>query len=314
MVDRILRIVPDGDGEPTSPRPTADIIVGTHLRHLRKERGYTLQQVVEADGFSSIPMLSKYEQAKVPLHEEKVAGLLQFYEVPDDQQGQLLELVREARQSKVWWAGYRDVVPGHAKRLFSVEASAREIRSYEESIVPGLLQTAEYARAVIQAPFRKPFSEQFALEHKKSIQRRQELRRQRQLLLEEADSPFFYALVSENVLNKALGGREVMRGQLRHLYNLAENKPRVHIRILPFAAMSQAAGAPTSITLLKFPPGCGDNLVYLELYNQGGTYVSDTDSVETHMATLDGLWAIAADKEQSMAMLEDYIKKVSGKG
>lgn len=314
MTDRILRIVPDGDGEPTDPIPPVDIVLGKHLRRLRKERGYTQQQVVNAGGFSSVSMLSKYEKARLPLHEGKVADLLRFYGVTDDQLNDFLESLREARHMKAWWAEYRDVVPGYAERLFSVESAACEIRSYEESVVPGLLQTAEYARAVMQAPFRKPISKQFALKHEKSVERRLELRRRRQRLLEGTEPPFFYALMSENVLNKTVGGRAVMRGQLRQLYNLAENKPRVHIRILPFDAMSEATGSPTSITLLKFHPGHGDTIVYLESYNQGGTYVSDTDSVETHMAILDGLWAVAADKERSMEMLEGYIKKISGKG
>lgn len=314
MVEGGLRVVSGGDGEPASPIPPVDIVLGKHLKRLRKELGYTQQQVVEAGGFSSVPMLSRYEKAKVTLHADKVEKLLRFYRVPVDQLSHYLDPLREVGRKKAWLAEYRDVVPGYVERLFSMEADACEIRSYEENVVPGLLQTAEYARAVMQAPRRNPASERFAAEQEKSVERRLELRRLRQRLLEGIDSPRFYALMSENVLNKAIGGRDVMRGQLRQLYNLAENKPGVHIRILPFDAMSEAAGSPASITLLKFDPGHGDNIVYLESYNQGGIYVSDTDSVETHMATLDGLLAIAADKERSMAMLEDYIRRVSGRG
>lgn len=314
MADGVLRILPGGDGEPTGPIPPVDIVLGKHLRRLRKDRGYTQQQVVTAGGFSSVSMLSKYEKARLTLHEDKVLGLLRFYGVTGEQLTEFLEALREARHMKVWWAEYRDVVPGHAERLFSVESAACEFRSFEESVVPGLLQTAEYARAVMQAPLRQPASERFALEQKKSVERRLELRRLRQRLLEGTDPPPFYALMSENVLNKAVGGRTVMRGQLRHLYNLAENSPHVHVRILPFDAMSEAVGSPTSITLLKFPAGHGDTIVYLESYNQGGAYVSDTDSVETYMATLDLMWAAAADKERSMEMLECYIRKFSGKG
>lgn len=310
MSERALNVVPSGGAD----RPaTAGVVLGKDLLQLRKDRGLLQKEVVDAGGFSSVSMLSKYERAKVTFQEEHVVALARFYGVRDPEVLDSMRLLVRKAGSKQWWDSFRDVVPGWLGRLFGMQEAAREIRTFEALLVPGLLQTPDYARAVMRAPFWKSATAGVGVVDAKEIERRLEARLKRQQLLEQMNAPDFYALLDENILNRPTGGASVMRGQLRHLYNLAENKDRVHIRILPFAAATEAPAPTPSITLLKFPPEQGDDVVYVEATNRGGTYVSDTADVENHRLALDHLWTLAAKKEASLALLQRYIDQLSGK-
>ncbi|MFJ9412620.1 helix-turn-helix transcriptional regulator [Streptomyces sp. NPDC101227] len=311
MSDRVLGVVPDGGEGTAQPPAAAGMVLGNHLRQLREDRGYIMADVVAAGVIGSVSTLSRYESAKTPFQEEVVVALLKFYGTTDaGELADVRELVRLS-QAKQWWAGFRDVVPGCLDRLFSMETSAEEIRTYQGFFVPGLLQTADYARAVMKAPFRKPANERAIRESERKVGRRLAVRLRRQHLLDQTDAPHYYALLDEGILNRPTGGKAVMRGQLRHLYNLAENKERINIRILPFAAAEHAAAPTSSLTLLKLPPAHGGDMVYVEATNQGGTYINDIDEMEAHRAALDDLWTLAVGKKQTLALLEQYIERLA---
>ncbi|MFI9051545.1 helix-turn-helix domain-containing protein [Streptomyces sp. NPDC053427] len=310
-MDGVLGVVADGGEGPAHPPAAAGMVLGNHLRQLREDRGHRMTDVVAAGVIGSVSTLSRYETAKTPFQEEAVVALLKFYGITDaGELADLCELVRQS-QAKQWWAGFRDVVPGCLDRLFSMETSAEEIRTYQGFFVPGLLQTADYARAVMKAPFRKPANERAVRESERRIGRRLAVRLRRQHLLDQPDAPHYYALLDESILNKPTGGRAVMRGQLRQLYNLAENKERISIRILPFAAAEHAAAPTSSITLLKHPPAHGGDMVYVEATVQGVTYINDVDEMEAHRAALDDLWTLAVGKKQTLELLQQYIDRLA---
>ncbi|MFG2226329.1 helix-turn-helix domain-containing protein [Streptomyces sp. NPDC048644] len=309
MIDRVLSVVPSNNGveEQAEPPVAAGRVLGTHLRQLRELAGHRLKDVVDAGVIGSSSTLSRYEDAKTPFKEEVVIALAKFYGRTDE--GELAALRDLTRQSlvKEWWACFRDVVPGWLGRLISMESAAREIRTYEGFFVPGLLQTSKYARAVMRAPYRRSAGEDPDEKSESRINRRLRVRLRRQRLLDEADAPDYYALLDESILNKPTGGRAVMREQLRHLFNYAENRDRIHIRVLPFTAAEHAAAPISAITLLKFPQGKGSDMAYLE----GGTYVSNPQEVEEHKVDLLYLWDLAADKKATLNILQHYIDKLA---
>ncbi|MFG2094611.1 helix-turn-helix transcriptional regulator [Streptomyces sp. NPDC048612] len=307
MSDRVLSVVVGGDEEAPA---TADLVLGKYLLQLRKQAGLTQKQVVDAGAFSSVSMLSKYEGGKVTVQEQAVIKLVKFLGIQDAEElDELRALVGQAR-TKEWWSGFSDVVPGWLSRLFSMENSAHQIWTYQGNFVPGLLQTSDYARALMRAPYRRPGSDGVDLKAAKMIERRLTVRLQRQSLLDQANAPDLYVVLDENVLSRPTGGRSVMRGQLRQLYNYGENKSRVHIRVLPFSAAEFVTPLKTAMTLLKFAAGQGGDVVYIECSNEGGTYENEREPVERHKASFEELWAHAMDKEASLKLLDVYANKL----
>ncbi|MEV7845011.1 DUF5753 domain-containing protein [Streptomyces cyaneofuscatus] len=311
MPDRDVRAFPDAGGEPGRPPAVAADLLGRHLRRLREEAGLRQTDVVAAKVIGSASMLSKYEGAKVPVHEEQVRALVEFYTNGDPGNLQAcLDMAKEA-SVKEWWAEYRDVVPGHSDRLFSQERAAREIRTFETHHVPGLLQTPDYALAIMT----EAAADSEGTLHEPDIarvRRRMAVRLQRQMFLFLPGAPDFYAVLDENVLRRTKGSTTVMRGQLRQLYSLAENNRRIHIRVLPFDAPAALAPAHNSVTLLTMEPGQGSDVVYIESSNVGGSYLSDQDSIDQHRQRLTTLFMGAAGKDATLDIIQSHIDRLVG--
>lgn len=310
MSDRNLSAVSDsGGGRP--PAVAADLL-GRHLRRLREEAGLRQTDVVNAGVIGSTSMLSKYEGAKVPVHEDQVRSLLRFYTSSDPADLEAcLAMAREA-STREWFAEFRDVVPDHTNRLFSQERAASEIRTYEAHHVPGLLQTPQYAQAIMT----EAAADSKGVLHEPDItalRRRMTVRMQRQMHLFLPGAPAFYAVLDENVLRRTKGSTPVMRAQLRYLLSVAENSGQINIRILPFDAPADLVRTHNSVTLLTMPPGHGDDLVYIESSNAGGTYLSDKDSVMLHRQRLTALFVGAAGKDTTMEIIDSHIKRLTNK-
>ncbi|MFF3394759.1 DUF5753 domain-containing protein [Streptomyces sp. NPDC002669] len=310
MSDRDLGVVPDGGGG-RSPAVAADLL-GRHLRRLREEARMLQKDVVAAGAIGSASMLSKYEGGKVQVHEAQVRRLVQLYTQGDP--GDLeacLAMAREA-SAKEWFAEYRDVIPDHGNRLFSQERDASEIRTFEAHHVPGLLQTPEYAQAIMT----EAAADAEGVLHEPDIaalRRRMAFRLERQMHLFLPGAPDFYAVLDENVLRRTKYSTPVMRAQLRYLLNIAENSQRIHIRVLPFDAPADLVPTHNSVTLLTMRPGHGDDLVYIESSNVGGTYLRDEKNVELHRQRLTTLFMGAAGKEATMKIIDEHIQRLIGK-
>lgn len=313
MADRALGLVGGGDELPSDPHAAARL-VGAVLRQHRVERGLRLADVVrQVPGINSVSTLSRYETGRTKLNEDTVVGLFRFYGTIDTASlAEARALVKQSRKQE-WWAPYQDVVPTALSRLFALESVATDIHTYQAFHVPGLLQTADYARAVMRAPHRKLVDAHAQRESEEQVRRRLHVRMQRQHLLDQPHAPEYCALIDEAVLNKPTGGRAVMRGQLRSLYNQAENKTRIHIRILPFAAAEQATPLTSAMTIFKLPAEYGGDMVYVETTNrpQAGTYLTDTDEVEAHRASMEELLMLAGTKDDTLRMLQTYIDKLA---
>ncbi|MFD5478541.1 helix-turn-helix domain-containing protein [Streptomyces hawaiiensis] len=313
MANRALGLVGGGDELPSDPHAAARL-VGAVLRQYREDRGLRLADVVgRVSGINSNSTLSRYETGRTKLNEDTVVGLYRFYGVTDPESlAEVRALVSQSVKQE-WWAPYHDVVPAALGRLFALEKAATDIHTYQAFYVPGLLQTADYARAVMRAPHRKLLERDAQRESEEQVRRRLYVRMQRQHLLDQPDAPEYSALIDEAVLCKPTGGRAVMRGQLRSLYNQAENKSRIHIRILPFEAAEEATALTSAMTVFKLPAAHGGDMVYVETTNrpQGGTYLTSTDEVEAHRASMEELWTLAGSKHDALQLLQKHIDRLA---
>ncbi len=170
--------------------------------------------------------------------------MLEIYGIPADQRESLVQLARDSRQ-KGWWHAYSDTIQPQFATYLGLESAASEIRIYEVSLIPGLLQTEDYARAVISAGMNG--------EHE-DIERRVALRMARQQpALTRADSPKLRVVLDEAALRRTVGGPDLMRMQLEYLLGLA-SLPNVAVQVIPFGGGAHPAmGCRSSSS--SFPSG-----------------------------------------------------------
>ncbi len=229
------------------------MVMGMRLRRLRETRGLSYEdagQAIRAPGSE----IGRMELGRTGVRVRDVADLCTLYGVTDQiERTTLLGLARRAN-SPEWWHPYRDLVPGWFEGYLGLEQAASLIRSYEVQFIPGLLQTPDYARAVItlghgDAPQRE-------------IERRVELRMRRRDALHRLSPARLWAVIDEAALRRPMGSRATMRAQLRHLISACD-MPNVTIWVLPFRLGGHpAAGGP--ITVLRLPDRQLPDVVYLE--------------------------------------------------
>src|SRR6516162_10355055 len=208
-------------GGPTVQR----LVLGGQLHRLRESRGISAEKAAEAIR-GSHSKISRMEHGRVGFKERDVADLLTLYGVTDNEErAALLNLAREAN-TPGWWHAYSDILPTWLEPYVGLEAAASVIRTYEVQFVPGLLQTEEYARALIR---------QGAAVSEQDVSRRAELRVSRQEILRRPDAPQLWVVVDEGALRRPVGSKDIVREQLRHLMEMADH-PAVTLQILPFSA------------------------------------------------------------------------------
>jgi len=229
------------------------MLVGTQLRRLREARGITREEAGEAIRASE-SKISRLELGRVGFKPRDVADLLALYGVGGDGERTTLLAVAEQANAPGWWNAYNDVVPTWFEPYLGLEQAASVIRAYEVQFVAGLLQTEDYARAVIQLghPTAAPAE----------VERRVSLRTQRQRILHRPDPPKLWAFIDEAALRRPIGGAATMSGQLQHLIDIAQ-LPHVSVQVVPFSAGGHpAVGGP--ITILRFPQGRLPDVAYIE--------------------------------------------------
>jgi Domain of unknown function (DUF5753)/Helix-turn-helix domain len=229
------------------------MLLGAHLRRLREAQGVTREDA----GWeirSSDSKISRMELGKVSFKERDVADLLTLYGVTDTEERDRLLLLARNANTPGWWHRYGDVLAGWFQFYLGLEAAANLIRTYEVQFIPGLLQTREYARAVVLLANGRASTQE--------IERRVDLRIKRQQALSSARPPQVWAVIDEAALRRPIGGYAVLRAQLQALIDATE-MPNVRLQILPFDVGGHA-GAGGSFTILRFPEGDLPDIVYVE--------------------------------------------------
>jgi transcriptional regulator with XRE-family HTH domain len=214
--------------------------LGAELRRLREEAGLTIDRVAEALECSQ-SKVSRIETGQVSATPRDVRDMLKLYRVDDARREAMVRVAREARQ-RGWWQKFVDV-PDGVPAYVGLETAATSIDIYMSLIVPALLQTADYAKAVIGAvrPDLPPAE----------IDRRVELRLRRQALLDQERPPALRVLLDDTVVGRPVGGPEVMAAQRRQLLEDAQ-RPSVTLQVLPLEAGAHA-GMDGPFTIFGFP-------------------------------------------------------------
>jgi len=283
-------MVPAEGGPATGPT-VLRMLLGAQLRRLRESSGVTR----EGAGWeirASESKISRMELGRVGFKERDVADLLTLYGVtaPEEREA-LLKLARDAN-SPGWWHRYGDVLPSWFQSYLGLEAAAALIRSYEVQFVPGLLQTREYARAVVLLGHGRAAPAE--------IERRVALRMQRQRLLRRENPPLLWAVVDEAALRRPIGGREVMRGQVAALIE-ATKSPHIRLQVIPFAAGGHAA-AGGAFTILRFGDQDLPDIVYIEQLTSA-LYLDKRDDLDYYAVAMERLCVEAEPPERTPEIL-----------
>jgi transcriptional regulator with XRE-family HTH domain len=225
--------------------------LGAELRRLREEAGLTIDRVAEALECSP-SKVSRIETGQVSATPRDVRDMLGLYQVDDARLEAMVQVAREARQ-RGWWQKFVDV-PDGVPAYVGLEAAATSIDVYMSLIVPALLQTPDYARAVIAAVRPDlPASE---------IDRRVELRLRRQELLDQERPPVMRVLLDDTLLRRPVGGPAVLAAQRRRLLADAD-RPAITIQVLEVAAGAHA-GMDGPFTIFGFPAPAERDVVALD--------------------------------------------------
>jgi transcriptional regulator with XRE-family HTH domain len=276
----------DMAGGPTVLR----ILLGTQLRRLREARGITAQQAAQAIRGSE-SKISRIELGRNAVREVDVADLLSLYGVSEPaEREQLLSVASQANQPG-WWHRYTDVLPGWFHAYVGLEESAESIRSYDSQFVPGLLQTTDYAAAVIAlGEFSADETERLVL-----------LRKERQRRFLSAGQRL-QAVVDESALRRPVGTAGQMRAQLEYLDSLCAHNS-VSLQVLPFPG---AYTAPGSFSILRFAPADLPDIVYVEQLTSA-MYLDKRSNVDRYTEVMDRLSAASASAADSRRIIRALL-------
>jgi transcriptional regulator with XRE-family HTH domain len=273
--------------------------LGTELRKLRDSSGYKLEEVAAELGVAP-STLSRIETGKAPTKSVYLSQMLRMYGVSDSGQRQILvDMAREGHR-KGWWAAYEDVLPSGFDTYVGLEAETAAIRTYEISVVQGLLQTADYARAVLKETFPRHTSQQ--------IDRLVDLRMARQHRLDDEPPLELWAILDEAVIRRTVGGPAIMRGQLSRLLVAAE-RSSVTMQVLPFSC--GAHGAHTGgFSILEFPDRSDSEVAFVESA-AGYIYLEKDKDVRARSEAFDRLRAAALSPSASMELIAQAARDLA---
>ena len=273
------------------------MILGRQLQALREQAGLSYQQAADAI-FASEWTLRRIEAGKGALKPLNIKSLLITYGVTDVREiDAFLGLARDASRPG-WWHSYGDALPEWFKVAVGLEESASLIRAYEPQVVPGLLQTEAYVRAITAASFPS--------EQEPDAERRVALRLARQDLLRRPAPPEYWVVLEETVLRRPIGGPDVMRGQVEYLIECAA-RPNVTIQVLPFSAGWHPAMY-GMFNLFRFPDDAIPDVVYSEGLTSA-YYLNKTEETSKYTEALDRMAAQAATPDQSVSILQEILKE-----
>lgn len=264
--------------------------LAAELRSLRAASGLTREEVVERTGINSVTMY-RIEHARVRPQTRTLRTLLDLYGVEKEQQAELVALLRDARE-RGWLHPYQSELPEQYMTFIGFEGEAESASNYESLFVPGLLQTEDYARAVITGVL--PFAS------RDEVERRVEVRMERQQVL-GGDNPLqLWGIVDEAALRRQIGSPAVMRAQFRHLLEASE-LPNVTFQVIPFDAGAHA-GMPGSFIVLQFTEEAIPDVIYIDSM-AGDLFLEAESDVRRYKLVFEHLRAVSASPDVSRALL-----------
>jgi transcriptional regulator with XRE-family HTH domain len=271
----------------------------TELRRARLDVGLTQEQVATAMDWS-LSKLIRIENGTVGISMNDLKAILAHYKIIDDERtAELIALSRGARE-RSWWSNYRDVSP-RLIQLLEYESASFIIRNFQPMLIPGLLQTEEYAAAMI----RNLSPQSTAGEVSTGV----ELRMKRQQLLQQPEMPLMFFIVDEAAVRRLVGGQEAMRRQIQRLITESE-KPTVTIEIVPFSAGAHP-GMQGPFMLFEFPDAADDDALYLENPSDSRWNRDDPEEISTFRERFEVLRKLSLGPQGSVDLLRRLLDELT---
>lgn len=271
------------------------VVLGRRLQELRETAGLTREEAARVLRVAPATV-RRMETAEVALKIPYIQILLTAYGVSQGEAATFIGLAEDANRPG-WWQRFHDVLPEWFSLYVSLEGAARVIRSYEPHFVPGLLQTEDYARAVLEAGT-------IGNQGPEAVERHVSLRLERQRLLERRDPPHLWVILEETVLRRpvARDGR-VMREQFDKLLEWSE-RDRITLQVAEFAD-GPHPGTYAPFSLFRFAEPELPDMVFTE-YLTGALYLDSRKEVSVHLEVLDHMTARAASSEHTQKLLREF--------
>jgi transcriptional regulator with XRE-family HTH domain len=264
--------------------------LAAELRSLRSASGLTRDEVVERTGIN-VATMYRIEHARVRPQTRTLRTLLDLYGVEREHQGELVELLRDARE-RGWLHAYQSELPEQYMNFIGFEGEAESAWNYESLFVPGLLQIEDYARALISGTL--PFAS------RDEVERRVEVRMERQEVLRNDNPLRLWSIADEAVLRRQVGGPAVMRAQFQHLLEATE-LPNVTFQVIPFDAGAHP-GMAGSFIALEFAEEAIPDVIYVESM-AGELFLEQESDVRRYKLMFEHLRAVAASPDASRLLL-----------
>lgn len=269
--------------------------LASELRRLREAAELTIDEVGEKLECSA-SKISRIETGHVGVTPRDVRDMLELYAVGEEQRENLVQLARDARK-KGWWHAYNEVFTG---AFVGLESDASSLHAHQALLVPGLLQTEDYMRAVIRA-IRPDQGEA-------EVERRVAARLTRQRLLTDPQPPEYWVVLDEAVLHRTVGGPETMHAQLLRLIEAAA-LPHVTLQVVPFGAGAHA-GMEGPFLILGFPEQADPDVVYVETTTTG-SYLEEPSDVYRYTLMFDHLRAAALKPDDTVAVVQQAADRLA---
>jgi len=277
-------------GTVTGEPPVRRRLVGSALRRYRENVGYALEdaaRVLECDRSK----ISRIETGQRGIRPKELRELLAEYGVPESDQAALMAIASRGGQ-RGWWHPYVGSFSEAYLDYVIMESVASEIMAYEAQLVPDLLQTEDYARAIAAAEPGYTSSEQQEDAIAAMDVRRQAVLTGRRL----------WVILGEGALHQEVGGPGVLAGQIRHLVQLSGNLPDLTLQVLPFSAGAHAAAGSASLAILRFSDAPSLGVVHVEALS-GGVYLESQADVARYIRAFALLRASALSAADSVRLL-----------
>ncbi|MFI7104160.1 helix-turn-helix domain-containing protein [Streptomyces sp. NPDC050161] len=291
---------------PTMPAKTAETAeasgpttrrrqLAVRLLALREALGMTAEEAGERAGVSKATV-SRYERAKGNVRWNQVDQLCRVYGAPDEEREALVSLAKNSRATDAWWVPFAAKLPDQMRMLLALENEASRISHHAVGVVPGLLQTLDYAQAIKATPGNTLPPQ--------DLQDYLAVRMQRQQILDRASPPRYHVVLDESVIRREVGGPEVMAGQLDHLL-VRSLEPDISIQVLPFSAGAYSAALSSFIVFGGPDPSL--DVVFIE--NQiGSLFLEEPEALEEYASAITFLRQEALDTTSSAELIAEVSK------
>ncbi len=267
------------------------------LRRVRLEAGLTQEQVATAMDWSLSKLIRIENGTTAGISTNDLKAILLHYKITDEARtAELIALARASRE-RSWWSTYREIASPRLIQLIEYEQAAYISRNYQSFVIPGMLQTAEYARASInQLAPDMPASQ---------VDPRVEIRMKRQELLKRSDPPLMFFIMDEGVVRRLVGGKDVMRQQLRRMIDVTD-MPKVTIEVVPFSA-GALQGMQAPFVIHEFPDAADDDVLYQETPSDAFLSRDDPEEILSFRESFEHLREASLGPEGTI----DFLRELS---